>query len=92
MTTLEEAIAQFVFDGKIKSDERIWISNLRHIQQLKKVQKSIIRAGNSVKLNLPFEFIGQDLKAAIGFLDDILGKSFSGSLLDRIFSEFCIGK
>lgn len=89
---LEEAIAQFVFNGKIKPDEGIWVSNLRHIQQLKKVQKSIMRARKSVKMNLPFEFIAQDIKEAAGFLDDILGSSFSEDLLDRIFSEFCIGK
>lgn len=89
---LEEAIAQFVFSGKIKSGQEILVSNIRHIQQLKKVQKSIMRAEKSVKANLAFEFIAQDIKEAIGFLDEIQGKRFSEDLLDRIFSEFCIGK
>ena len=89
---LEDAIVQFVFDGKIKSGEQVWVSNLRHIQQLKKVQKSVLQAKRSVRINLPLELIAQDLKDAIGFLDEILGGRFSEDLLDRIFSEFCIGK
>jgi tRNA modification GTPase len=89
---LEDAVVQFVFDGKIKSGEQVWVSNLRHIQQLKKVQKSVLQAKKSAKINLPIELIAQDLKDAIGFLDEIQGKNFSEDLLDRIFSEFCIGK
>ena len=89
---LEEVIAQFVYCGKIKSGEEIWVSNLRHIQRIRKMQKSIMHAGKSVKASLPFEFIAQDLKEAIGFLDEILSGRFSEDLLDRVFSEFCIGK
>jgi len=89
---LEEAIAQFVFSGKIESGEPVWLTNLRHIQQLKRAQRAILRAEKSANKNLPFEFIAQDIKEAIGFLDEILGRRFSEDLLDRIFSEFCIGK
>ncbi|MFH1577785.1 MAG: tRNA uridine-5-carboxymethylaminomethyl(34) synthesis GTPase MnmE [Candidatus Omnitrophota bacterium] len=89
---LEEAIAQSVFNGKIKSGEQVWVSNLRHIQQLKRAQKSIARARRSVKKNLSFELIAQDLKEAFGFLDEIEGKQLTDNLLDRIFSDFCIGK
>ncbi len=89
---LEEEVARFVFNGKIKSGQPVWVSNLRHIQQLKKAQKSITHAEKSVKANLSFEFISYDVKQAVGFLDDIQGRRFSGDVLDRIFSEFCIGK
>ncbi|MGD9014610.1 MAG: tRNA uridine-5-carboxymethylaminomethyl(34) synthesis GTPase MnmE [Candidatus Omnitrophota bacterium] len=89
---LEEEIAKFVFNGRIKSGEEIWISNLRHIEKLKKLKISIVRAKKSVHQNLPYELIAQDLKESVGFLDEILGRRFSEDLLDRIFGEFCIGK
>jgi tRNA modification GTPase len=41
---------------------------------------------------MPLELIAQGFKDALMHLDDILGKSFSEDLLDKIFSEFCIGK
>jgi len=89
---LEDAIARFVFDGEIKSGEQVWVNNLRHSQQLKKVKKSVLQAKDSIKKNLPLELIAQDFKDAMGFLDEIQGKNFSEDLLDRIFSEFCVGK
>jgi tRNA modification GTPase len=89
---LKEAIAQFVFNGKIKSSQPLWITNIRHIQQLEKAQKIIRQIQKSTKMNIPFEFIAYQLKQAIGCLDEILGRHFSEDLLDRIFSEFCIGK
>ncbi len=89
---LEEAIADLVYDGKIKSSESMLVSNLRHITALKGAQKFIEEALNSLDNRLSLEFISQDIKDALGFLDGILGKRFSEDLLDRIFSEFCIGK
>jgi tRNA modification GTPase len=89
---LEEAILKTIFNGKIKSAQPIWVTNLRHIQQLKKAQKSIMRARKSIRKNLPFEFVAQDLRQAVGFLDQIQGRRYCQDLLGRIFSEFCIGK
>lgn len=89
---LEGEISQFVFNGRIKSGNSLWVTNLRHIRQLKKLQKTIKRVIKSIKMSLPVEFIAGDLKQAIRFLDEIQGKNFSEDLLDRIFREFCIGK
>ena len=41
---------------------------------------------------LPLELIAIDIKAAIGFLDEITGDSASDNVLDEIFGRFCIGK
>lgn len=68
------------------------MSNLRHIQVLKSAQKLIEEAAKSLDNKLSLEFVAQDLKDALGEFDDILGKRFSEDLLDKIFSEFCIGK
>lgn len=89
---LEDALARLIYNGKVKSQEPVLISNLRHIQTLKKAQKLIANAVDSLDNKLSIEFIAQDIKDALGYLDDILGKRFSGDLLDKIFSEFCIGK
>ena len=89
---LEEAIARFIFNGKIKSGEEIWISNLRHIEKLKKIQKSLMRIRKLLEKNLPLELIAEELRESVGSLDEILGRRFSQDLLDTIFSEFCIGK
>ena len=89
---LEEAIVEFVGKDKLQNPESMLVSNLRHIQILKKVVLSLKQAQASLAGNLSLEFVTQDLKAAGEYLDEILGKSFSQDLLDKIFSDFCIGK
>jgi len=89
---LEEVIASLVYNGKVRSSESILVSNLRHIAAIKEAQKLIAQALNSLDNNMPLELIAQGFKDALMHLDDILGKSFSEDLLDKIFSEFCIGK
>lgn len=89
---LEEAIANLVYNGKITSSESILVSKLRHIEIIKSSQNFIADALNSLDNKLSLEFIAQDLKDALSHLDEILGMRFSEDLLDKIFSEFCIGK
>jgi len=89
---LEEAIVNLIYSGKVEKPESVLLSNLRHIQALKKAENFISRAAVSLKEGLSLEFSAQDIKGALGCMDDVLGKNFSGDLLEKIFSEFCIGK
>ena len=89
---LEEAITDLVYKGKISGSEPVLVSNLRHIVSIREAQKLIAEAANSLDNKLSLEFIAQDIKDALLCLDDILGKAFPEDLLDKIFSEFCIGK
>ncbi len=89
---LEKEITGLIYKGAIINPESVMVSNLRHIQLLLKVQKSIAQIHKSLDNKLSVEFIAHDAREALGFLDDILGKRFSADLLDKIFLEFCIGK
>jgi len=88
----EDTIANLVYNGKVSSSESILVSNLRHIEVIKAAQKLIAETLNALDNKLSLEFIAQDIKDALMYLDDILGKRFAEDLLDKIFSEFCIGK
>jgi tRNA modification GTPase len=89
---LEDAIANLVYKGRINDPESIMVSNLRHVETIRGAQKSIAEASKSLDNKLSLEFIALDIKGALNYLDNILGKRFAKDLLDRIFSEFCIGK
>ncbi len=89
---LEEAIAELVYKGRLRPTESILVSNIRHIEKIKKAQKLIPESLSSLDNKVSIEFAVQNIKDAIGYLDDILGKNFSEDLLDRIFSRYCIGK
>lgn len=90
---LEDAIVNLVYNGKLNaSSEPIMVSNFRHIEALRAAQKLIAEALNSLDNKLSLEFIAQDIKEALTYLDELLGRKFCEDLLDRIFSDFCIGK
>ncbi|MFH0917921.1 MAG: tRNA uridine-5-carboxymethylaminomethyl(34) synthesis GTPase MnmE [Candidatus Omnitrophota bacterium] len=92
LNLLEEALYDFVYQGKLPGPELLLVSNLRHIQALRDARKLVVQAQVILADKLSLEFITQNLKDACVYLDRILGKDFSADLLDRIFTDFCIGK
>ena len=89
---LEEAIVNMVYGGHLRPPGSALLSNIRHIQLVKDAQKLIAEVVNSVDNKLSAELVAQGIKDALVYLDVLLGKKFSEDLLDKIFSEFCIGK
>ncbi len=89
---LEDAIAKLVYGDKITAAQPALVSNARHLANLKKAEKLIAEAAKSLDNRLYPELIAQDIKDALGHLDEILGRTFSEDLLHRIFSQFCVGK
>lgn len=89
---LEEKIIQSAWQGKIGPSSEIIVTNSRHVQSLRNVSALLASARDSLKKGLSVEFISEDLKACRSRLLDITGESIRDDILDKIFSEFCVGK
>ena len=89
---LEDAIARLICGGGIAGAQPALISNLRHFRNLRKSEKFIAGALKSLDNKLYPELIAENVKEGLAQIDEILGKNFSDDLLERIFSQFCIGK
>jgi len=89
---LEEAIVEKTLSGKGMEAGGLLISNLRQLQSLKECAAALRRAGETVNRNQSLEFVSEDIKNGINELDAITGRNIDADLLDKIFSEFCIGK
>jgi len=89
---LEEKIESFVYNKKIELAPPEVVITLRQKEVLEKIRNYLKEAKNSLENNLSIEFVSQDLKEGLNYLDQLLGKSFNEHLLDKIFSQFCIGK
>lgn len=63
----------------------------RHLEALNQAEKYIIQAQESL-FNATYELLAEDLRQAQKALDEITGEFTTEDLLDRIFSEFCVGK
>ncbi len=89
---LEEAIVNSVYKGRVHPSDPVMVSNLRQVASLREAQKLIAEALLSLDNNLSSEFTAQGIKDSLACLDSMLGKDFSEDLLNKIFSQFCIGK
>lgn len=89
---LEDAIKKMFYSGEIELNSDLVVTNIRHKNQLEKALKNIESAHNDIKASIPLDCVEVDLKACWENLGEISGESISEDILDRIFSEFCIGK
>ena len=89
---LEAKIIQAVWEGKLGVSDEVIVTNARHIQALKNGQRALERAKGSLEKDLSIEFIAEDLKICRNHLSEIAGETMEEDILEKIFSEFCIGK
>jgi tRNA modification GTPase len=74
------------------NNEALFLSNSRHLALLTKTNEAIEQALNSLDQQMTSDLIVEDLEEAYNYLQELLGKQYDESLLDEIFSKFCLGK
>lgn len=89
---LEEEIKNMFYSGQLDIESDVVVTNLRHKNQLVKALKNIEDSLEAIRLNLPLDCIEVDVKSCWENLGEISGDTISEDILDKIFSEFCIGK
>jgi tRNA modification GTPase len=68
------------------------ISNIRHKDALEKAREKLLQARQNMIKKFSADVVACDLREALGFLGEIVGESTREDVLERIFSNFCIGK
>jgi len=68
------------------------LTNLRHKAALIRAESALIRARKALNQALPSEIVAVDLQEVKDALEDIVGIVSSDEVLERIFTNFCIGK
>ncbi len=89
---LEKAILKLLSLEDIESRDFNYLSNIRHITKVKEAKTSLENVMKSIDVNMPVDVYAIDLTQAWRSLGDILGENYSDSLLDELFSKFCLGK
>jgi len=89
---LETRIVDLIGKEKNFDTHGILVSNIRHVKSLEEAQKNLQAGCRLMKENTSLEFISEEIKAAVNQLDAITGRNIDEDLLNRIFSQFCIGK
>jgi tRNA modification GTPase len=89
---LETAIVENVWHDQKVGAHGPLVSNVRHVDALKKCRESLIKAEELARDLASLEFVSEEIKTAVNFLDNITGKNIDADLLENIFSRFCVGK
>ncbi|MGM0752784.1 MAG: tRNA uridine-5-carboxymethylaminomethyl(34) synthesis GTPase MnmE [Bacillota bacterium] len=89
---LEEAISSLFFAGSIEAGDMTYVSNSRHIALLNQASLAINEAISSVEMGTPIDIAQIDLTRTWELLGEIIGDSVHESLIDQLFSQFCLGK
>src|SRR5699024_6813514 len=89
---VEKAIKNIFYSGEVELKDDTIVSNVRHKNQLVKAKTNIEDSIVGINSNLPLDCIEVDLRSCWENLGEISGSTVSEDVLDKIFSEFCIGK
>lgn len=68
------------------------VTNVRHKVAIDSAVGALDRAADSLKSALPLEIVAVEMRDALDRLGGIVGVVTTDDILNRIFSEFCIGK
>ena len=89
---LEQAIATMFFQGEIESSDMTYVSNSRHIALLHQALQAIEEVLSGIEVGTPIDIIQIDLTRTWELLGEIIGDTVQESLIDQLFSQFCLGK
>ena len=89
---LEQAIASMFFEGGVEASDMTYVSNSRHIALLTQAQQALEEAINGIESGVPIDIVQIDLTRTWEILGEIIGDTVHESLIDQLFSQFCLGK
>ncbi|MCG8364676.1 MAG: tRNA uridine-5-carboxymethylaminomethyl(34) synthesis GTPase MnmE [Pseudanabaenales cyanobacterium] len=90
--SLEQAILSAIHSGDLSAANLDLAINQRQAAALTRAQVALQQVKTTIQEGLPLDFWTIDLRSAIQALGEITGEEITESMLDQIFSRFCIGK
>ena len=89
---LKATISEELLGGELGIGESPIVTNARHQEALRRANEGLNYAIESLENGMPPDLIAVDLRIGLDGLGDIVGKTTTEDILDRIFSQFCVGK
>ena len=89
---LKEAIFNTCLREWKEEREGVVVTNLRHKTAIEHSLQSLNRSMNALTENQPVEIIALELRDSLDRIGEIVGAVTTEDILNKIFSDFCIGK
>jgi tRNA modification GTPase len=88
---LKQQLVDRIVKGNINTENTI-VTNARHYEALQQVQRSLTEIKNGLDNNISGDLLALDIRRCLHFISEITGDITNETVLDLIFSQFCIGK
>lgn len=92
MEELEESITRLIWGGEIEKDESLVLLDIQEKDMLRQAREDIKNAITNIEAGRAVDLIEVDIRSAREKLGRLLGEDLSEQILDRVFSDFCVGK
>ena len=92
LNEIKKKITEMVFSGDLKQNGNIVITNVRHKNLLKKASMEIAEAVKMMENGEALDFVHVNINQVFEYLGEITGQTITDDIMDKVFSEFCIGK
>jgi tRNA modification GTPase len=88
---LKQRLVSNIIKGNLTTEHNI-VTNARHYQALEQVQQSVLEIKNGLDNYIPGDLLALDIRRCLHYISEITGDITNETVLDLIFSKFCIGK
>ena len=89
---LKATVCEELLSGEFVIGESPIVTNARHQEALRRANEALNYVIESLENGMPPELVAVDLHISLDGLGDIVGKTTTEDILDRIFAQFCVGK
>lgn len=89
---LHKILKDMFFNQDIDYNDQIYINSMRHLNLLLDTENSLKKVKESISMGMGEDFFTIDLMSAYASLGKIIGEELEDDLVNKIFSEFCMGK
>jgi len=92
MDELRETIVRQTLREGPEQREGVMITNMRHKTAIESARDAVARGTEELKAGQPLEIVAMQFRDALDRLGEIVGVVTTDDILNKIFSDFCIGK
>jgi tRNA modification GTPase len=89
---LEDAIKKKIFRDSSQISPDAVIDSLRQKELLERALSGVVKVEEAIHNGLPVDILAMDLQDVLQALGEITGEVSSSDILERMFSNFCVGK
>ena len=89
---LRTKLVEMAYSGNVGSAHVDVAINQRHKASLESANKSLTESIRMFRASEPLEIVSQQLRRSLDCLGEVIGKTSTDDILERIFATFCIGK